>query len=45
MHKIKLLKHFIVKNAFSLLFIWQFRIFYVILQPQTNKNTTYEGKE
>lgn len=45
MHKNKLLKHFIANNAFFLIFIWQFRIFYVILQPQTNKNTTYESKE
>lgn len=45
MYKNKLLKHFIAKNAFSLIFIWLFRIFYVILQPQTNKNTTYESKE
>lgn len=45
MHKTELSKHFIAKIVFSLLFIWQFRIFYVILQPQTNKNTTYEGKE
>ena len=40
-----ILQRIIVNMQILYVFSWRFHIFIVILQPQTNKNTAYEGKE
>lgn len=38
-------QQFIVNMQILYVFSWRFHIFIVILQPQTYKNTSHEGKE
>lgn len=40
-----ILQQIIVNMQILYVFSWRFHIFFVILQPQTNKNTAYESKE
>ena len=40
-----ILQQFIVNMQILYIFSWCFHIFIVILQPQTYKNTSHEGKE
>ena len=40
-----ILQQIIVNMQILYIFSWSFHIFIVILQPQTYKNTSHEGKE
>lgn len=40
-----ILQQIIVNMQILYVFSWRFHIFIVILQPQTYKNTSHEGKE
>lgn len=40
-----ILQQFIANMQILYIFSWSFHIFIVILQPQTYKNTSHEGKE